>query len=213
MTVVTPTVPWRHDKLLEACRSVREQTLRDWVHLIVPDGPDPEVQQILLRAGHCARVLPLGRRHGVPGHWSRLLGGLVATTPYIAYLDDDNTWRPRHLEVLLRELEDHPDAGFAYSQLAHPDGSVLGDGLIAPGRAVNHIDTSMVAHRAELLVEIATWDPHMVGIENSYALDGVLVDLWLRAGVSFRFVPEVTVNYLQYGHFVDAERPRELGRV
>lgn len=206
VTVVTPTLPQRHVKLLAACDSVREQTFQDWTHLIVPNGPDQRLGELLEQIGHVGervRVVPLGQPHPTPGHWNRVLAGLIADTPYIAYLDDDNLWRPRHLEVLVGALEKHPEVGFAYSQLQYVDGRVLGDGQIRPGATVNHIDASMFVHRTELLREYATWDPHMVGWENSYALDGVLVDVWLQQGVRFAFVPEVTVDYLQVGYRVD----------
>jgi glycosyltransferase involved in cell wall biosynthesis len=204
VTVITPTMPRRHEKLQNACRSLQNQTFKDWTHLIVPNGYDGSLDHAMRQIGHTGqnvRVVPLGRPHPTPGHWNRVLGGLLAETPYIAYLDDDNLWRPRHLEVLIQALEENPKAGFAYSQAAYID-HVLGDGNIAPGRTVNNIDASLVVHRVELLSEIATWDPHHAQ-GDSYALDGMLVDYWLRRGVQFVFVPEITVDYLQVGYWVD----------
>lgn len=212
--MVTPTMPTRHRKLARACRSLRNQTFYDWTHLIVPNGYDGALYPLMQEIGHSdqrVRVIPLGRPHPTPGHWNRVLGGLLAETPYIAYLDDDNLWRPRHLEVLVRALEENPKAGFAYSQAQYMD-HVLGDGKIAPGKTVNNIDASLVVHRTELLSEIATWDPHHA-TNDSYALDGMLVDYWLRRGVQFVFVPEITVDYLQIGYWLDgggAKLPAEV---
>jgi hypothetical protein len=210
VTVVTPTVSARHDKLLAAIHSVRAQTFTDWTHMIVPNGHDSALWSILwenipqldlLRADHYD-VRELGRPHGTPGHWNRVLAGLLAKTPYMAYLDDDNVWRPNHLAALVAALDCHPNAGFAYSQLAYPDGRVLGDGQIAAGSAVNHIDASVIVHRTELLENVATWDPHTAG-GDSYAMDGILVDHWLQAGVEFVFVPKITVEYPQVGYWID----------
>lgn len=205
VTVITPTMPLRHAKLQNACRSLQNQTFRDWTHLVIPNGFDGGVEQALRAIGHLerrnVRVVSLGRPHPTPGHWNRVLGGLLADTPYVAYLDDDNLWRPRHLEVLVNALEANPAAGFAYSQAQYID-HVLGDGRIAPGSTVNHIDASLIVHRVELLSEVATWDPHHAS-NDSYALDGMLVDYWLRRGVKFEFVREITVDYLQIGYWLD----------
>jgi hypothetical protein len=196
-------MPKRHSKLVRACRSLQNQTMAEWEHIIIPNGYDGALHQVLTEAGHLTRcrLLPLGRPHPTPGHWNRVLGGLVAEAPYIAYLDDDNAFRPRHLEVLCDALDADPSIGFAYSKAFYIDRE-FGDGAIKPGRTVNYIDASMIVHRAELLTRYATWDPHMAS-GNSYALDGMLVDLWLSCGVTFAFVPEITMDYFEIGYGLD----------
>src|SRR5439155_13560576 len=161
VTIITPTLPNRHGKLQAACKSNQNQTFREWTHLIIPNGYDGQMDQTLRQIGHFnsrVRVQALGRPHPTPGHWNRLLGGLLAQTPYIAYLDDDNLWRPQHLKILVDLLDSNPGIGFAYSQLKCGE-RVLGDGKISPGNTVTNIDVSQVVHRAELLIEVATWDP------------------------------------------------------
>jgi glycosyltransferase involved in cell wall biosynthesis len=187
VTVVTPTIATRHAKLEAAMASVQAQTFRDWVHLVIPDGPDPTLFTNDLRT----RVVPLGRPHRAMGNWNRMLGGLLADTPLIAYLDDDNLWRPRHLEVLVGALENNPSAGFAYAQMEYADGRVLGDET----PAMYHIDTSMIVHRVELL-DIANWG---IPVSDPYIMDGLLVERWIAAGITSIFVPEVTVDYPQKG--------------
>jgi len=187
VTVVTPTIATRHAKLDAACASVHAQTFKDWIHLIVPDGPDPSLSTVHSRT--C--IIPLGRPHRDSGNSNRLLGCLLVDTPYIAYLDDDNRWRPRYLEVLVAALDADPSAGFAYAQMEYADGRILGDGT--PG--MYRIDTSMLLHRVELL-DVATWD---IPCPDPYVMDGLLVDRWLAWGIGFVFVPEVTVDYPQKG--------------
>ncbi len=82
------------------------------------------------------------------------------------------------------------------------DNKILGDGRLRDTGALCHIDASMFVHRTDLLKDIATWDPHTAG-DNWYAMDGVLIQKWLDAGVEFVFVPEVTVEYLQVGYHID----------
>ncbi len=202
VTIITPTLARRREKLLQAVASVQAQTFRDFEHLVIPNTDDPGIATALANAPQ-TRVVPLGKPHPTPGHWNRVLGGLLATSPFIAYLDDDNTWRPRHLEVLISALEANPGAGFAYAKLAYPDGRVLGDGVLYPGHVIERIDASMFVHRAELLTTVATWDPHPAPPELRYALDGFLVDAWVRAGVQYAFVDEVTVDYPQVGYWLD----------
>ncbi len=200
VTIVTPTLPQRHHKLLTACFSVKDQSFADWTHLIIPNGPDPALP---VSSGGRVRVLPLGCPHPTPGHWNRVLGGLLADTEFVAYLDDDNAWRPRHLEVLVAALDADPTLGFAYSQMQYADGHVLGDGDLRATGALNHIDASMIVHRTELLADKATWDPQTVPDREAYAMDGILVDRWLALGVTFAFVPEITVDYSGVNYWAD----------
>ena len=39
------------------------------------------------------------------------------STPYIAYIDDDDMWYPNHLSVLSQALDENPDIGAVYSDL------------------------------------------------------------------------------------------------
>jgi glycosyltransferase involved in cell wall biosynthesis len=219
VTVITPTLARRLPKLLAAVESVDGQTFTAWRHLIIPDGPPDDLlwHRDLFSDARRAPAF-LGAHHETPGHWNRLLGGLLATTPYIAYLDDDNTWRPRHLEVAVKALEDNPDFGFSYSlMVGHPTG-LLGHTAVRPGVCVNHIDASMIVHRRELLSEVATWDPFMAPPGLRYALDGFLVERWLMAGVRYAQIPEVTVNYSGVGYWLDGGgapplAPNSLGEV
>jgi len=226
VTVITPTLARRAEKLRAAAASVRAQTFEAWNHLIIPDGPRPQrdgsdygslIDVCNADAQNRAFSLFLGAHHDTPGHWNRLLGGLLATTEYVAYLDDDNTWRPRHLELAVEALDANPWAGFAFSLMQGPDGRILGHAGLAPGRCINYIDASMIVHRRELLSTVATWDPHMAPPDLRYALDGFLVDKWLSAGVRWVQVPEVTADYSGVGYWIDGGgaplAPNSLGEV
>lgn len=216
VTVITPTIKRRRAKLHAAAASVRAQTFEDWRHLIIADGPgDSEFRRDLIDIddlddqccprGSRVRCLFLGAHHDTPGHWNRLLGGLAAKTDYIAYLDDDNTWRPRHLELAVHALDKDPSLGFVHTLMQRPAdmGGVLGADRLRPGWCVNFIDASMLVHRRELLADVATWDPHMAPPNMRYALDGFLVERWLVTGVRYAQIPEVTVDYSGVGYYLD----------
>lgn len=187
-SVVTPT--WqRHLTLLGRCiPSVAAQTYPNVEHIIVSDGPDPELEALV--AGlESERIrfefLPEHDPAARWGHWARLRGIELAKGDIIAYLDDDNAWRPAHLQKTVAALT-AGDAGFAYSQMhVHGRGEYL-VGAAPPVYA--QIDTSVIVHRRELL-ELGTWE------QSLPTIDWDLVERWLAGGASWAFVPEVTVDY------------------
>ena len=190
VSVITPT--WhRHDWLLNRCiATVQAQTYPHIEHVIVSDGGDPELAEILQDYPVVFEQLPNDLRGGQWGAAPRRRALELATGDLIAYLDDDDSFRPRHCEVLVRALADHPDAGFAYTQMAShgqaiedSGGTIIGSADLGPCQ----IGTPMMMHRKELL-ELASWGP------PDSMEDWRLIDRWLLRGVTAYFVPEVTVD-------------------
>src|SRR6266511_415333 len=146
VSVITPT--WnRHDLLLNRCiPSVEAQTYPDIEHIIVSDGPDPEL------AAKFSKRLPtrpfrleFAERDSGLGELPRLRGLELAQGELIAYLDDDNAYRPQHVERLVNALEDRD---FAYSIMKrHWPASQHTDLLGTDPPCYGCIDTSMVLHR------------------------------------------------------------------
>jgi glycosyltransferase involved in cell wall biosynthesis len=186
VSVITPT--WqRHDILLKRCiPSVQAQTYPNVEHVVVSDGPDPELHSTAPDDVRYAEV-----SHHDPGvrwgHWARLAGIGLAHGELIAYLDDDNAYRPDHVTLLVQAFADHPHASFAYSRmLVHGPFEPYEVGADPP--AYGQIDTSVIAHRRELL-ERETWQPSLPTI------DWDIVRRWVAAGARWTFVPKVTVDY------------------
>jgi glycosyltransferase involved in cell wall biosynthesis len=194
---VSPT--WqRHDLLLSRCvPSVAAQDYGAIEHVIVSDGPDEVLREEFASRAAWASVtrfeeLPEHPPAAQWGHYARLHGIDLAKGDYIAYLDDDNGWRPDHVRRLVQALEANPDAGFAYPLMAvHGRGEyVIGSDPPAEGQ----IDTSMIVHRRELL-DVATWRWYP-GIPT---IDWDLVSRWVAAGVTWVRVPVVTCDYYFHG--------------
>ncbi len=193
VSVVSPT--WqRHEWLLERCiASVQAQTYPLIEHVIVCDGPDPGLASLVKDAYQFSRVDVRFRELPVNpdprwGTRARLAGLEIATGDLIAYLDDDDSYRPDHVARLVEALEEHPEVGFAFSQMASHntltgDVSTIGSGEVAPCA----IGTPMIMHRRELL-ELATWGP------PDSMEDWRLVDRWSERGVKAEFIPAVTVD-------------------
>jgi len=191
ISVITPT--WqRHDLLLARCiPSVVAQTVQV-EHVISSDGPDPTLRERLTGmdlvyvevAEHADDTCNYGAR-------ARNRGLEAATGDLIAYLDDDNVFRPHHIETLSKALIESPDRDFAYSQMFRHG---LGDVVGAEPPAFGLIDSSIIMQRRDTHLKFGMWP-----VPAPYAVDWELINTWLNNGATWIFVPEVTVDYYMRG--------------
>lgn len=203
VSVITPT--WRrHDLLMGRCvQSVFAQTYPKVEHLVVSDGPDRELADII--AGDLWRrplqtrplrflQLPEHVDAGPVDYGSRARNHALqyATGEFVAYLDDDNAWRPEHLALLVRALRRDPLADFAYSRmLCHPTNTVIG----AEQPIYGGIDTSLLIHRRGVPEKFGLWPlPHEID-GDAHAPDWGVVARWLDKGARWTRVDQVTVDY------------------
>jgi hypothetical protein len=102
----------------EAIESVLAQTFHDWELLLVDDGSTEADRETALRyvALHhgCLRYLTHDGRQNRGASASRNLGQREARGRYLAYLDADDAWLPRKLEMQVEILERRPDVGMTY---------------------------------------------------------------------------------------------------
>jgi glycosyltransferase involved in cell wall biosynthesis len=121
VTAVIPTAA-RSRLVVRAVESALAQTLRDIEVVVVLDGPDRVTAKALEKIDDPRlRRVERPRRGGAGA--ARNSGVRAATTRWIAFLDDDDTWMPEKLAVQLAAAE--------ASGLAHPivSGRVaVGDG-------------------------------------------------------------------------------------
>jgi len=95
ISVIIPTHN-RNTLLQRAIASVESQTVRDVDVWVVNDGGvEPAVRESIQLVSKC---------HGGPGS-ARNAGIAASDSRYIAYLDDDDEWRPHHLESMLNTLD------------------------------------------------------------------------------------------------------------
>ena len=185
VSVITPT--WqRHDMLLDRCMpSVQAQDYLKVQHVIVSDGPDPELRRKLPQDVVYSE-LP---EHDWRRHWgnpARRHGIDIAEGEFITYCDDDDALRPEHCSLLVQALQDNPQCEFALSRmLSHqPSGDhVIGGDVIAFGQ----VGTPMIMHRRSIL-EKANW-----GVDSD-GEDWELVMAWVNAGAKYARVDTVTVD-------------------
>ncbi|GGM50860.1 hypothetical protein GCM10012275_22160 [Longimycelium tulufanense] len=204
VAVVIPTYR-RPGPLRAAVESALAQTISD-VAVVVVDDNGGEVGT--LPADPRLTVVRLSRTRRSPG-LSRNVGLRVSRSPYAAFLDDDNTWRPDHLERALAALAD--GAGLVYTGVrrVRGDGTEL-DVLSQPfdRRALaddNFVDANSVVVRRGSGVRFSPWPrPRWVHPKEDWELV-----YRLSARLRVTHVPDVTVDYLAHdgSFFSDWSRP------
>jgi glycosyltransferase involved in cell wall biosynthesis len=197
VSVVTPT--WQRPELLaETIRHLREQDYPNMLeHLIVSDGPDMRVEQVLdharLRTEYGNPQLfsvQLGRNWSglMPSSFGiapLLVGYLMARGDYVANLSDDDRMSPDYISRLVALLEE-TGADFAYSKARFywsdqrpEDGYDIGTDPPQHGQI-----TSMVARTSCFWrFGMPRWSSHPV--------DWSLISDWISAGARWAFLPEV----------------------
>jgi GT2 family glycosyltransferase len=86
--------------------------------LVVDNGSSDGTVEAVRRAWPRVRVLPLGRNLGAAG---RTEGVLAATTPYVAFSDDDSWWEPGALRRAVELFDAAPRLGLLAGRMTvHP---------------------------------------------------------------------------------------------
>jgi glycosyltransferase involved in cell wall biosynthesis len=102
--------------LASTVESVRAQTFPDWELVLSDDGSsDSSVTIAKEFASHDSRIRVVEGNHG--GISSARNQGFQETHPeseFVAFLDSDDTWEPEALELLVGELERHPECPAAH---------------------------------------------------------------------------------------------------
>jgi glycosyltransferase involved in cell wall biosynthesis len=221
----------RPKQLEQALASVHAQTFDDFEVVIIDDcSPDPETMQKVLAKWYdkfAERDIDLiaYRMEINSGYqcFPKNRGVERSRGDYIAYLDDDNTWRPDHLQTLTDAIESNMSLDMVYSRLCY----VVSDeetrkrmgGEIPEGDAIgvewnphllserNYIDTNTILHSRG-----AFW--RMVR-ESGYGWDEKLrrfgdwnfVWRWGVFGNNAQLVDKVTVDYYWHTGMMQLTRP------
>ena len=191
--------------------SVALQTYRPIQHVVVSDGPNPELRELLHTtsgerpAAGYELTLDFLPEHSLTarwGHFARLRGQELAKGDLIAYLDDDDELYPQHVEYLTDALLE-AGADFSYSRiLIHDVGNSWVSGAEPP--RFGHISTSSILHRRKLL-DTATWRD-----EGQLTIDWDLAERWMAGGASWAFHPQITAAAHRDAPNVQSDRPRNL---
>jgi glycosyltransferase involved in cell wall biosynthesis len=164
----------------QAIDSALGQTVAPREVIVVDDGSTDDTRSVLAEYGSKIRALSQ-RNQGVAA--ARNLGLQSASGEIIAFLDADDMWHPRKLELQLRTMRDNPSIGLIGTHIFPCPDSVLPDLRDYPlseitkiGRdelaVKNYLTTSSILVRRELVQRAGEFDTQLQGPEDH--------DYWLR---------------------------------
>ena len=199
VSVITTTFN-RPQELETAVRSIRTQTYPNWEAIVVNDGGQ-NVGHVI-EDQHDQRLKYVDSKHlGRPGALNLALQN--ATGEYIAYLDDDDTWYPDHLQLCVEFLERNRQIGLVYTKAVRKEYRRNTNGTKT---CVNErIDHQMEFDRLRLLD--TNWIPNVSVVHRRSLLQQVPAfsdlpvledyDFWLRLSsvTEFAHLAAVTGEY------------------
>jgi glycosyltransferase involved in cell wall biosynthesis len=136
---------------------------------------------------------------------ARNLGARLASAPYLAYLDSDNTWHTEFLSTMLNAIESQPTNVLWYcaqhtrmwrrgtdrSWKIEQDLDYLrAQYTVDDALQLKSPDTSCMVHRREVLDEIGGWDEQCQWLENRDFFTRCLI----RSPEGVQWIPAVLVE-------------------
>lgn len=202
VSVIIPTRN-RADLLSEAIKSVLGQTFSDFELIIVDDGSTDHTAAVV--AAYQDRRIVYYQQEKQERGAARNRGVALSQGEYITFLDDDDWYMPRKLEVQVRELQKRPDAGMVISGwdrvmetgevvraerpwVHHPQ-PTLSDWLFA---AMAHVASVLI--RRSWFERVGGFHEELIQAEDTY--------LWFRlaqAGCPVAWVKEVVFRQRMHG--------------
>ncbi|MBN2105982.1 MAG: glycosyltransferase family 2 protein [Deltaproteobacteria bacterium] len=211
---VSIIIPTHNRKFLlqRALNSVLKQTFTDYEIIVVDDASTDGTDELL--ASHFYGNVTVIKKSSSEGPGAARNTGILASQgDYIAFLDDDDKWLPKKLQLQMQLMKQHPSVGMVYCGFLQMDengaelrqvlpekrGAVFQDLLIR-----NHItgSDSAVLIRKSLLDEIGLFDNNFYTCEDW--------DLWIRAArrSHIDFIAEPLVKLYIHGSNLHKNLPR-----
>jgi glycosyltransferase involved in cell wall biosynthesis len=186
--------------ILETITSVQQQTFSDFEIIIINDGSSDRTLELLHNITDERLKIFSYENGGLPVARNR--GISHATGEFLAFLDADDLWTPDKLELQLAALQQHSEAGVAYSWTSFMDDK--GESL-SPGEPI-FIEGNVYA---DLLVNnfLASGSNPLIrkqAIKSTGGFDSAFPhcadwEYWLRLAASWYFVvvPKHQIIYRQ----------------
>lgn len=204
MTAVDIVIPtYNHARFIgDALRSVIAQSFGSWRAIIVNNFSTDDTHDVVASFAEPRFTIVDFANHGIIAA-ARNHGLSLATAPYVAFLDSDDSWYPRKLERCLASLDDGADVVCHGERWTSADGTYR-DVVYGPERNASYsrllfrhncVSTSAVVARRALLAELRGFDerPEFVTAED--------YELWLRLarqGARYVFVPEILGEFRRH---------------
>ena len=185
VSIIVPTYN-RADRLERALNSIVSQTCQDFELIVVDDGSTDKTYQ-LMKSFPKAQYFYIKKNSGVSK--ARNVGLAFAKGELICFLDSDDLWKEKKIQIQSLWLENNKD-----SQICYTDEIWVRNGVrVNPmnrhrkysGDIFRHclglciVSPSSVMIRSELFDEIGNFDESLPACED--------YDLWLRIAVKYAF--------------------------
>ena len=201
VSVIVPTYN-RANRLEGTLRSIVSQTYQDFELIVVDDGSTDNTSKVI-ESFPSAQYLPMKKNSGVSK--ARNIGLACAKGEFICFLDSDDLWKEKKLEIQIHWMESNTD-----NQVCYTDEIWVRNGVrVNPmnrhrkysGDIFRHclglciVSPSSVMIRAKLFDEIGNFDESLPACED--------YDLWLRIAskYAFHFIEEPLI--IKYGGHSD----------
>ncbi len=196
--------------LAAAVESVFAQTYPPLEIIVVDDGSDDDTREVASRYGDRIRYVRTDNR-GVSA--ARNTGVELAKGDLVAFLDADDRWLPRKLELQIPLFDTDEKPGMVHTGsrvFDNPTGDTLCEFQPKPLLDVHDLIeccavsvTSVVVPRA-IFAEIGGFDTSLVGTEDW--------DMWLRIAASYKVVGcrEVLVEYRSHSRSLSGNALRQF---
>jgi glycosyltransferase involved in cell wall biosynthesis len=167
ISIIVPT--YNRPQYLKRCLdSIFSQTYQNYEIIVVGDNC-PQLDKFILEYPNAKDkrfcYYNLVKQGGPGGHLPRNYAlKMIASTKWVAYLDDDNEWKDNHLEHLVEEIRRDKELELIYSSMIIDGKELLFEEPARKGR----IDTSTVIHKWDLCVKYGLWKDRN---EGGYAHD------------------------------------------
>jgi glycosyltransferase involved in cell wall biosynthesis len=122
VSVIMPTFN-RREFLQPAIESVLTQSFAHWELIIADDGSGADTQSYLRSLDAPPRVKIIWLSHSGRPSVVRNAALRAARGEYVAFLDSDDLWLPRKLEMQITSLARHPQRKWSYTAFALVDGA------------------------------------------------------------------------------------------
>ncbi len=188
MPIVSVILPVR-DRiafLRTAVDSVFSQTHTDWELVIADDGSGPETRDYVRGLEVDPRVRVLWREHTGNPAAVRNTALRAARGRYVAFLDSDDAFEPRKIELQLAALAERPRCHWSYCAFVRVDAQdrpLAAEGTRAWYPADGAIFEDILCGRASLRTPCIVAERALIGKAGAFdesLLDCEDLDLWLR---------------------------------
>ncbi len=181
----------RANLLRRAIQSVVAQTFSDWELIVVDDGSEEDLAEVV-QGFRDPRMRLIRCEHRSGGARARNIGTQAAHGAWVAFLDSDDEWQPQRLAVQISQLQQaYPDAAVGYCLVQEYDHQTrefqtpidaLCEGHILDQLLKNLIPRTTSAYMVKrcALLDVGGFDERMPSWHD--------IDLWLRLALKgYRF--------------------------